>query len=111
MSEHPKVIRLFPKSTSLPSEPHDGPTLVARFSTKGTDLNGDRWTTLAIYRTRDGYRCVKVRGEGDQDAGSATDTTVKTMGEAKTWFGGGWVVNELFKAYKDGQRVKHPRFG
>ena len=71
------------------------PQLLAEFSTEpnpGEPTEG-RWTRLRITRTGDAYFCEKTRGPDPIEERSAT---VPTLESAKAFFGGGWVVKELF---------------
>lgn len=71
------------------------PQVLAEFSTEpnpGEPIEG-RWTRLRITRTGDQYLCEKTRGPEPIEERSAT---VPTLESAKAFFGGGWVVKELF---------------
>lgn len=71
------------------------PQVLAEFSTEpnpGDPVEG-RWTRLRITRTGDHYLCEKTRGPEPIEERSAT---VPTLESAKAFFGGGWVVKELF---------------
>lgn len=77
-----------------PSDPY--PRLLAEFSTEpaaGEPTTG-RWTRLRITQIgADQYLCEKIRGPEPLEERSAT---VNNFNSAKAFFGGGWVVKELF---------------
>ena len=77
-----------------PTEPY--PRLLAEFSTEpalGEPSTG-RWTRLRITQLgADQYLCEKTRGPEPLEERSAT---VGNFSSAKAFFGGGWVVKELF---------------
>lgn len=71
------------------------PLVLAEFSTEpnpGEPVEG-RWTRLRITRTGHQYLCEKTRGPDPIEERSAT---VSNLESAKAFFGGGWVVKELF---------------
>lgn len=71
--------------------------LVAEFSTRGVGPMHGRWTHLEIWtRGEGGLRCVKTRGHGETTE-TRHEIDVASLPEARPWFGGGWVVDELFK--------------
>jgi hypothetical protein len=77
-----------------PSDPY--PRLLAEFSTEpeAGEPGGVRWTRLRITQIGpDEYLCEKVRGPEPLEERSAT---VRNLESAKAFFGGGWVVKELF---------------
>lgn len=77
-----------------PADPF--PRLLAEFSTEpapGQPSCG-RWTRLRITQVGvDQFLCEKTRGPDPTEERSAT---VNNLGSAKAFFGGGWVVRELF---------------
>lgn len=78
----------------LPPEPL--PKLLAEFSTEPApgQVAGGRWTRLRITEVAQGqYLCEKTRGPEPLQYRSAT---VSNFESAKAFFGGGWVVKELF---------------
>ena len=77
-----------------PTEPY--PRLLAEFSTEptGSETQSGRWTRLRITQLGpDQYLCEKSRGPEPLEERSAT---VNSISSAKAFFGGGWVVKELF---------------
>lgn len=90
------MVRLLPRVRvdRLPL-PQALPQVLAEFSTEpnpGDPVEG-RWTRLRITQTGAGYLCEKTRGPDPLEERSAT---VPTLESAKAFFGGGWVVKELF---------------
>lgn len=78
----------------LPQEPL--PRLLAEFSTEPApgESASVRWTRLRITEVAQGqYLCEKTRGPEPLQHRSAT---VSNLVSAKAFFGGGWVVKELF---------------
>lgn len=77
-----------------PADPY--PRLLAEFSTEpgdGVSAIG-RWTRLRITQVGAGqYLCEKTRGPEPIEERSAL---VNSFSSAKAFFGGGWVVKELF---------------
>ena len=77
-----------------PADPY--PRLLAEFSTEPgpNDAVTGRWTRLRVTQLgADQYLCEKTRGPEPLDERSAT---VNNLNSAKAFFGGGWVVRELF---------------
>lgn len=72
------------------------PKVLAEFSTEpvsGCGASG-RWTRLRVTQVaREQYLCEKTRGPEPLEQRSAT---VGNLESAKAFFGGGWVVKELF---------------
>lgn len=85
------VTRLRPQTEPLPK-------VLAEFTTElpaGEPMQG-RWTRVRITQiARDEYLCEKIRGPLPLESRSAT---VGNLESAKAFFGGGWVVKELFAA-------------
>ena len=83
------------------------PPLSVEFSTQpqaGFE-DGKRWTRVRITRQLGGdYLCEKVRGPEPLDVRSAT---VDNLDRAREFFGGGWIVKELFAALDP---VRFPRW-
>lgn len=83
------------------------PKVLAEFSTEpapGVAAEG-RWTRLRITEIAPGqYLCEKTRGPDPIQVRSAT---VGNFESAKAFFGGGWVVKELFAALDP---VRFPRW-
>ena len=77
--------------------------LFAEFSSRGayTAHAGKRslpYRTLRIFRTGDGYLCQKIRhGCGHEPAEEMSQSMVASLAEARAYFGGGWLVDELFE--------------
>lgn len=74
------------------------PRVLAEFSTEPAEpLPPDRrWTRLRITELSPGrYLCEKTRGPGPLEVRTAE---VGNLESAKAFFGGGWVVKELFAA-------------
>lgn len=95
-----------PRATILPFKLREERVL-AEFSTRPEPgfENGSRWTCLRISRLATGkYLCEKQRGPGAEDVAA---TTVDDLDDARSFFGGGWVVRELFEGI-DAQR--YPRW-
>ena len=91
------MVRLSLHTRVHPLRPEDlYPRLLAEFSTepaKGESLAG-RWTRLRITQTgADEFLCEKTRGPEPLEERSAV---VGNFNSAKAFFGGGWVVKELF---------------
>ena len=88
VSPHSRVHILRPASSY--------PRVLAEFSTEpgeGTVATG-RWTRLRITQVgADQYLCEKTRGPEPLEERSAI---VNSFSSAKAFFGGGWVVKELF---------------
>ena len=81
--------------------------VLAEFSTQSEDAQNPeaRWTRLRISRVASSkYLCEKVRGPDPEVVRSAT---VGNLESAKAFFGGGWVVKELFAALDP---VRFPRW-
>jgi hypothetical protein len=97
------MVRLLPRiRTDLLPPPQALPQVLAEFSTEpspGYPVEG-RWTRLRITQTGGEYLCEKTRGPDPVEERSAT---VPSLESAKAFFGGGWVVKELF-AKLDPQR-------
>lgn len=74
------------------------PRVLAEFSTEiaaGEPMQA-RWTRVRITQvSRDEYLCEKTRGPVPLETRTAT---VGNLESAKAFFGGGWVVKELFAA-------------
>ncbi len=83
------------KSTVLPFVP--GPRrLLAEFSTKALtdDAEQTSWTSLRIWQLASGkLLCEKQRGP---EPLTIERETVESVAQARAFFGGGWVVRELF---------------
>lgn len=83
------------------------PKVLAEFSTEpaaGEPLEG-RWTRLRITEVGpDQYLCEKIRGPEPLEHRQAT---VGNLESAKAFFGGGWVVKELFYSLDP---VRFPRW-
>lgn len=97
-------------ATVLQFPPHRGrpfPQLSVEFSTEpqaGHPATG-RWTRVRITQQVEGdWLCEKVRGPDPLDVRSRT---VESLDEARTFFGGGWIVKELFAALDP---VQFPRW-
>ena len=91
------MVRLSLHSRVHPLRPEDQyPKLLAEFSTEpaaGETVTG-RWTRLRITQTgSEQYLCEKTRGPEPLEERSAV---VNNLSSAKAFFGGGWVVKELF---------------
>lgn len=72
------------------------PKVLAEFSTEPASggRSAGRWTRLRITQTApEQYLCEKTRGPEPLEYRSAT---VGNFESAKAFFGGGWVVKELF---------------
>lgn len=81
-------VRLLPIVDTLPK-------VLAEFTTEpnpGEPVEG-RWTRLRISQTGGQYLCEKTRGPDPIEERCAT---VPNLESAKAFFGGGWVVRELF---------------
>lgn len=82
-------VRLRPQAEPLPR-------VLAEFSTEpaaGEPAHG-RWTRLRITQiSPEQYLCERTRGPSPLESRSAT---VGNLESAKAFFGGGWVVKELF---------------
>ena len=77
-----------------PSEPY--PRVLAEFSTEpaADEPSTGRWTRMRLTQVAaDRYLCEKTRGPEPLEERSAT---VGNFISAKAFFGGGWVVKELF---------------
>jgi hypothetical protein len=91
------MVRLSLHSRVHPLHPEDQyPKLLAEFSTEpaaGEAASG-RWTRLRITQIgAEQYLCEKTRGPEPLEERSAM---VGNFSSAKAFFGGGWVVKELF---------------
>lgn len=91
------MLRITPRTQAeVPPLVSPGPRVFAEFSTEPApgDAIPARWTRLRITRIgRDQYLCEKTRGPGPLQERSAV---VSSLENAKAFFGGGWVVRELF---------------
>lgn len=77
-----------------PADPF--PRLLAEFSTapEPGQVSFGRWTRLRITQLAvDQFLCEKTRGPEPLEERNAT---VNNLSSAKAFFGGGWVVRELF---------------
>lgn len=86
----------FPQQASFRLPVESQPRVLAEFSTKprGTAPADRRWTQLRISELSPGkYLCEKTRGPEPLDTRTAE---VGNLESAKAFFGGGWVVKELF---------------
>lgn len=82
------------------------PRVLAEFSTEPTDARrtDKRWTHLRLTELSPGrYLCEKTRGPEPVETRNAE---VGNLESAKAFFGGGWVVKELFAEL---DRAKSPR--
>ncbi len=106
-----KVVSIFGQTDPRSELPPPGQeVLISGFNTRGTKKSPTQsWKGYAMYRQADGrIRCEKTAGVGDEPATSFVELIVANEAEARRWFGGGWVIKELFKVYPGGRRAQEP---
>lgn len=101
---HPQSGQILPFPQSRVRRP---PPLSVEFSTQpeAGHEEGRRWTRLRItVRDSGDFLCEKVRGPSPLDVDAAT---VESLEQARRFFGGGWIVKELFASLDP---VRFPRW-